>query len=275
MFQSTIRPTNMNFEDKIVWITGASSGIGEALAWEFARLGAHVVLSSRNIHKLKELAENIKNRYSVTTEVIPVDFADKDKVLQAIEEFKKRYNKIDILVNNAGISQRSLLIETPLEIDRKIFEINYFGTITITKGILPLMLASGGGHIVVMSSVVGKFGFSLRSSYSASKHALHGFFETLRCELSDKNIKVTIICPGRIHTNISINAITSDGSSYDKMDEGQSKGIPATVFAKKVVRAMKRNRKEVASGGKEILMIYIRRFFPWLYYILASRIKPT
>lgn len=265
----------MNFEDKIVWITGASSGIGEALAWEFARLGAHVVLSSRNIHKLKELAENIKNRYSVTTEVIPVDFADKDKVLQAIEEFKKRYNKIDILVNNAGISQRSLLIETPLEIDRKIFEINYFGTITITKGILPLMLASGGGHIVVMSSVVGKFGFSLRSSYSASKHALHGFFETLRCELSDKNIKVTIICPGRIHTNISINAITSDGSSYDKMDEGQSKGIPATVFAKKVVRAMKRNRKEVASGGKEILMIYIRRFFPWLYYILASRIKPT
>ena len=265
----------MNFIQKTVWITGASSGIGEALVREFARLGADVVLSSRNIEKLDRLAKELAKQFNVKTDVIQLDLGDNSSVLKAVEEFKKRHHNIDILVNNAGISQRSLLIETPVEVDRKVLEINFFGTITLTKGILPVMIESGGGHIVVMSSVVGKFGITLRSAYSASKHALHGFFETLRCELSGRNIRVTIICAGRIHTNISVNAITKDGTLYNKMDEGQAKGLPPRIFARRVIKAIKRNRKEVATGGKEILMIYIRRFLPWLYYILASRVKPT
>jgi short-subunit dehydrogenase len=265
----------MNFIQKTVWITGASSGIGEALAWEFARLGADVVLSSRNIEKLEQLAKGISEKCKVKADAIPLDLGDNSSVLKAVETFKKRHPRIDILVNNAGISQRSLVIETPVEIDRKVFEINFFGTITLTKGILAMMIEAGGGHIVVMSSVVGKFGIMLRSAYSASKHALHGFFETLRCELSDKNIRVTIMCPGRIHTKISVNAITKDGSLYHNMDEGQAKGMSPESFARRVIRAVKKNRKEVATGGKEVIMIYIRRFLPWLYYILSSRVKPT
>ncbi len=265
----------MNFVHKTIWITGASSGIGEALSWEFARLGADVVLSSRNIEKLDQLARELSKQFSVQTDVIQVDLGDNHSVLRAVEAFKKRHPKIDILVNNAGISQRSLVIETPVEVDRKVMEINFFGTITLTKGILPMMIEAGRGHIVVMSSVVGKFGITLRSAYAASKHALHGFFETLRCELSDRNIRVTIICPGRIRTNVSVNAITKDGSLYNRMDEGQAKGLSPEIFAGRVIKAIRRNRKEVATGGKEILMIYIRRFLPWLYYRLASRVKPT
>jgi dehydrogenase/reductase SDR family protein 7B len=265
----------MNFKGRTVWITGASSGIGEALAWEFAKLGADLVLSSRNTEKLNGLAKELSKQFQITPDVISLDLSKNATVLNAVDQFRNRHQKIDILVNNAGISQRSLLIETPVEVDRKVFEVNFFGTITLTKGILPMMIEAGGGHIVVMSSVVGKFGMTFRSAYSASKHALHGFFETLRCELSDKNIKVTIICPGRIRTNISVNAVTKDGSDYGKMDEGQAKGVSPEKFARQVVKAIRRNKKEVATGGKEILMIYIRRFLPWLYYILATRVKPT
>jgi dehydrogenase/reductase SDR family protein 7B len=265
----------MNFKGRTVWITGASSGIGEALAWEFAKLGADLVLSSRNTEKLNGLAKELSKQFQITPDVISLDLSKNTTVLNAVDQFRNRHQKIDILVNNAGISQRSLLIETPVEVDRKVFEVNFFGTITLTKGILPMMIEAGGGHIVVMSSVVGKFGMTFRSAYSASKHALHGFFETLRCELSDKNIKVTIICPGRIRTNISVNAVTKDGSDYGKMDEGQAKGVSPEKFARQVVKAIRRNKKEVATGGKEILMIYIRRFLPWLYYILATRVKPT
>lgn len=265
----------MNFKGRTVWITGASSGIGEALAWEFARLGADLVLSSRNTEKLNVLAKELSQQFQISPDVISLDLSNNATVLQAVDQFRNRHQKIDILINNAGVSQRSLVIETPVEVDRKVFEVNFFGTITLTKGVLPMMIEAGGGHIVVMSSVVGKFGMTLRSAYSASKHALHGFFETLRCELSAKHIKVTIICPGRIRTNISVNAVTKDGSDYGKMDEGQARGVSPEKFARRVVRAILRNKKEVATGGKEILMIYIRRFLPWLYYILATRVKPT
>ncbi len=265
----------MKFRDKTVWITGASSGIGEALSIKFAEAGANIILSSRNTEKLNILAEEISQKYMVITEVIPLDLTDSESITRAVEHVKNKFNRVDILVNNAGISQRSLVIETPVEIDRKIFEINYFGTITLTKALLPLMIKSGGGHIVVMSSVVGKFGISLRSAYSASKHALHGFFETLRCELNDKNIKVTIVCPGRILTNISLNAVTKDGSLYGKMDKGQAQGLAAEVMANRILRAVRKNRKELISGGKEIIMVYIHRFLPWLYYNLSSRVKPT
>ena len=238
-------------------------------------MGAGLILSARNKEKLSELSDELTEKYSVPVEVMPLDLEDDMSVSNALKYVRNNFQSIDILVNNAGISQRSLVVDTPVSIDRKIFEINYFGAVILTKGILPMMINSGGGHIVVMSSVVGKFGIPLRSAYSASKHALHGFFDTLRSELVDKNIKVTIICPGRIATNISLNAVTKDGSTYNIMDEGQAKGIDSDVFAKRIIKAVKRNKKESIMGGKEVLMVYIRRFLPWLYYILASRVKPT
>ncbi|MBN2612298.1 MAG: SDR family oxidoreductase [Bacteroidales bacterium] len=265
----------MKYKDKTVWITGASSGIGEALAREFTRQGAGVILSARNTEKLEKLANELAVISKTKPGIVELDLENNQSINNAVTHVKNNYDKVDILVNNAGISQRSLVIETPVEIDRKVFEINFFGTITLTKALLPYMIASGGGQIVVMSSVVGKFGFPLRSAYSASKHALHGFFDTLRSELSKQNIKVTIVCPGRILTNVSINAITKDGTAYGKMDEGQARGLPADVFARRLLRAIRKGRKEIATGGKEVLMVYIRRFLPWLYYIMASKVKPT
>lgn len=265
----------MELKGKTAWITGASSGIGEALAFELARNGSNLILSARNKEKLDKLSSEITGKYHINCLVIPLDLTKNEDIKHAIAEIKQNIKKLDILVNNAGMSQRSLIIETPIEIERKVFELNYFGTIAITKGILPFMINSGGGLIVVMSSVVGKFGFPLRSAYSASKHALHGFFETLRSELYDKNVRVSIICPGRIATNVSVNAITKDGTSYGKMDEGQANGLPSEKFAKRIIKVIRKEKKESAMGGKEIILVFIRRFFPCLFYILARKVKPT
>jgi short-subunit dehydrogenase len=182
---------------------------------------------------------------------------------------------VDILVNNAGVSQRSLAVDTDLSVDRSLFELNFFGAIGVTKTILPWMIGQGGGHIVVISSMAGKYGFKMRSAYSASKHALQGFFETLRAELYDKHIQVTLICPGRIKTNISVNSLMGDGKTYGIMDAGQENGVSVEKCARKIVRAIKHNRKEVFIGGPEFLLLLIKRTIPWLYYVIVNKVKST
>ena len=178
-------------------------------------------------------------------------------------------------MNFGGISQRSLAVETPVEIDRKVMEINFFGTIAITKALLPHFIANGGGLIVVTSSVVGKYGITFRSAYSASKHALHGFFESLRAETANQNIQITILEPGRIATNVSLNAITKTGEKYGIMDKGQAAGMSAEESARIILRAVRRGKKEVLYGGKATLLVHIRKWFPGLFYFLASRVDST
>ena len=173
------------------------------------------------------------------------------------------------------MSQRALIKETPLELDRKLMEINYFGNIALTKAVLPYMLAQKSGHIVTVSSIVGKFGFPLRAAYSASKHALHGFYETMRTELKADNIRVTIAIPGRVKTQISVHALLKDGTSNNKMDEGQATGISAEKCAADIIKAIKKNKKEVLIGGKELLLAHIHRFVPGLYYRIVDKVKPT
>ena len=231
----------MTFSKKNIWITGASSGIGKAVAEAMAREKANLILSGR-----KETAQQVLSTFE----------------------------KIDGLYHFGGVSQRSFVVETPLEVDRKIFEVNYFGTIALTKAVLPRMIETGGGQIAVTSSIVGKFGFPYRSAYSASKHALHGFFESLRAENKSNKIRVSLIIPGRIQTNISVNALNKDGASHGKMDEGQQKGKTAEASAKIICRKLKKEKKEILVGGKELLMVYIRRFFPSLYYYMSSKVKP-
>ncbi|MCP3928039.1 MAG: SDR family oxidoreductase [Bacteroidetes bacterium] len=260
----------MNYEHKIVWITGASSGIGKAMAEEYAQKGAFVILSSRNVEKLQAIKDGIGSQGAV----VPLDLSDENSIMRAVEEVMKKYEKVDILVNNGGISQRSLVVETPLEVDRKLFEVNYFGNIALTKAVLPYMIKNKGGSIGVISSITGKFGFPLRASYAASKHALHGFYETLRAETQDHGINVTIICPGRIKTDISINALNKRGEPSGEMDPGQANGMPAEKCAAKIVRAIEKNKKEVLVGGTDIIMVYIRRFLPFLYYKIVSKIDP-
>jgi dehydrogenase/reductase SDR family protein 7B len=265
----------MDFSDKVVWITGASSGIGEALASEYVNRGAKVVISSPETDKLNELCDSFNALHPESAIVAPLDLTKCNEIHGIVEKVIELAGKVDILINSAGISQRSLIIETPVEIDRKIFEVNYFGPVILTKSVLPHMISNGGGTIAVISSIVGKFGFPLRSAYSASKHALHGFFETLRAEVKKDNINVTIICPGRVQTNISVNAITKDGKPYGIMDKGQLRGIPAEKCARKIVRAINKKRKEVYIGGSELIMPCLKKYFPFLFYLLLSKVKPA
>ncbi|MFW6043917.1 MAG: SDR family oxidoreductase, partial [Marinilabiliaceae bacterium] len=254
-----------SLRDKAIWITGASSGIGEALAYALAREGASLVLSARNQKKLEEVRSACLE-YTSNCLVQPLDLSQSSQLAGIVHSVQEQTGGIDILINNAGQSQRSLAKETSLEIDRSIMELNFFSAVTLSKGVLPRMLEKRSGHIVVISSITGKFGFPLRTAYSAAKHALQGYFESLRAELKPDHIKVTIVSPGRVRTNISYNALTRNGQPYNKLDEGQASGMDPNVCASKIVKAIKKERKEILVGGREILMVYIRRFIPALYH---------
>ena len=262
----------MIFKGKTVWIIGASSGIGKALSVDFAKLKAKLILSSRNVDELELVKKNCLE-YTEHCSVIPMDLEDNSNYNPLVTEVIKKYNSIDYLIVNGGISQRSLIRETPLKIDRRLMEINYFGNIAITKAVLPEMIRQRSGHIIVVSSIVGKFGYPLRSAYSASKHALHGFYETLRAEHKKDNIKVTIAIPGRVQTNISYNALKKDGSQHQQLDDGQANGISVESCSRQIIKAIKKGRKEVLIGGKEIFMVWIRKYVPFLFYNIANKIE--
>lgn len=260
------------FSDKVIWITGASSGIGEALVYAFAKEGARLVLSARREDEL----QRIKKRCGLKDEnilVLPLDLSDVKEIDTLVQRVIQNFGSIDFLVNNGGISQRSLTKDTPLEIDRKIMEINFFGTVAITKSVLHQMLKQKGGTIIVISSISGKFGFFLRSAYSASKHALHGFFESLRMEVFKDNIKVLLVCPGKINTNISVNAITGNGLTHNKKDNSHERGLSAEECAKQIINAVKQNKEEVYIGGSELRAVWIKRFFPNLFSKLIRKQK--
>jgi short-subunit dehydrogenase len=258
---------------KTVWITGASSGIGEALAYEFAGKGYNLVLSARR----KEVLEQVATRCTTSgnsVEIVPLDLTDIDSFPNIVSDVRKKVNRIDILINNGGISQRSPIIETPLEVDRKIFEVNYFGTIAFTKAVLPWMIETGGGNITAISSISGKFGFHLRASYSATKHALFGFYETLGLEHIKDKIYTTIVCPGRIQTNISKNAIDQSGMPTNEMDAGLQSGMPVEDCARKIVKGIEKNKRELWVGRKELLLVYIHKYLPRLFWRIAPNIDP-
>ena len=263
----------MKFSNKTIWITGASSGIGKAVAYKISEEKARLILSGRNENALEKVAAHCRKNGS-TAVVVPFDLGCEKSVLDAAQKVVKQETTIDCLYHFGGISQRSFVNETPLEIDRKLFEVNFFGTVALTKTVLPAMIQQGEGHIAVTSSIVGKFGFPYRSAYSASKHALHGFFESLRAENKKNNIDVSIIIPGRIKTNVSVNALNKSGSVHGKMDSGQEKGKSAEWSAAVICRKLKRKRKEILVGGVDLIMVQIRRFIPALFYYMASKVKP-
>lgn len=268
MFGST-----KSFSNKVVWITGASSGIGKEMALQIAVHKPTLILSARSQSSLQEVAKLCTEK-GASAEVILLDLSNQDSVAKAVKHVLKNYPKIDFLVHNGGVSSRSLVYETPIEVDRKLMEINYFGTMMLTKLLLPRFMEQKSGHIVVTTSIAGVFGFPLRSAYCASKHALHGYFDTLRAELVDYNIDVTIVCPGRIHTDISKHALDKDGNATGKMDEGQKKGMAVDRCVKQVLSATLKKKKEIYVGNEEILMVYFKRYAPSIYYKLASKVKP-
>ncbi|NLO51031.1 MAG: SDR family oxidoreductase [Bacteroidales bacterium] len=260
----------MKTTNNTIWITGASSGIGRALALYYARAGGRLVLSSRNREALLEVERQCKP-YAAGVLVLPLDLEDNSSYSNLAQQVVATFGTIDLLILNGGISQRSTVIETPAAVERRLMEINYFGTVALAKAVLPVMIRQQRGHLVVVSSIVGKFGWPLRSSYSAAKHALHGYFETLRTEHFNDNIFVTMILPGRVKTNISLHSLKADGSSHGKMDAGQAGGISAEACARQIAKAINKKKKEKLIGGTEIVMARIRRWLPALYYKLVNK----
>ena len=261
------------FKDKVIWITGASSGIGEALALEFAKREARLVLSARREEELKRVGALTKLP-ELDLLILPFDLGDTQNATALAAQIMNKFGRIDMLVNNGGYSQRSAAMETSLEIDRKLMEVNYFSYVSLTKAVLPYMKRQKSGQIVVISSIAGKFGFFLRTSYSAAKHALHGFFDSLRLETETYNIKTLIVCPGKVKTNISRNAVTSSGEKHKEMDPSHEHALTPEACAKQIIKGLQAGKEEIYIGGKEILMVHIKRYFPKLFARLVRKQSP-
>lgn len=251
------------FYQKVVWITGASSGIGEALALELARQGARLVLSARRADALQRVATNTGLPPDQVL-VLPLDVTEDASLPEQVKTVLAHFGRIDFVFLNAGISQRSFVNETNLGVYRRLMEVNFFGVLALTKAVLPHFLAQKSGYFVVTSSVSGKIGVKQRSGYCASKHALHGFFDSLRAEVAKDNVGVTIVCPGYIQTPISRSALNATGDAYGQSDKAQAQGMPAVECARRMLKAVAAGKEEVYIGGKELLGVYLKRFFPTL-----------
>lgn len=257
-----------------IWITGASSGIGAACASNYAAQGARLILTSSSMERLETVAAECRKAGAESVFVLPYDLSCVDDIDSLVTKAWELSGGLDIVMLNAGISQRTNVEDTSMEMVRKIMEVNYFSSVAIAKAVLPLMIAKGGGKIAVTTSIAGRFGFPLRCAYSSSKFALYGFFETLQAEYYNAGIRVTIVCPGRVCTNISRYALDKGGKPHGELDPGQARGMSADKAAKIIVRAVKKGRREVLVGRKELLMVYIKRFFPNLCATLSRKIKP-
>ncbi|MGM8886625.1 SDR family NAD(P)-dependent oxidoreductase [Psychrobacter sp. 1U2] len=258
------------FKNLTIWITGASSGLGEALAIAFAKKGATIILSGRNQDKLKAVKQQCKK--SKNHHIVSFDISDSEQTKAAYETAINKAGKIDWLINNAGVSQRSLIMETSEDVERQIMELDYFAQTRLTRLVLPAMLAQGGGKIVMISSIAGLIGTQYRGAYSAAKAAIHLWANSLRAELYDQGIEVATIFPGFIQTNVSINALIGDGSAQGTMDEATSKGLTATAFAKQAVKALSKGEEYIIVGGsQERMATRVNRLSPPKLYKLIRQ----
>ena len=257
-----------------MWITGASSGIGAALAKEIAQHKGKLILSARSLDKLEAVKQEC-SAYTDMIEIIKLDVADPDSIRNAWSLVGIGGWEVDILINNSGISQRSIATETSMKVVRQIMEVNFFGAVSLTTLVAEQMVKRQTGYIVVIGSLSGKFGWKLRSTYAASKFAIQGYYESLRAEIAEFGTKVLIVIPGRIQTNISMNAVLGDGTANQQMDPAQKGGIPTSICAQKIVAGIKKNKKEIIIARFERLMIPIRFLLPSLYYRIAAKRDPN
>lgn len=263
------------FADQVIWVTGASSGIGEGLVYAFVKDGAHVILSGRREAELQRVASNCTDRTGQIL-CLPFDMLDETGRAAAVEKVLSRFGHIDMLVNNAGVSQRSLGKDTDISVDRAIMELDYFTVIDLTKRVLPHMLERKSGYLVATSSVAGKYGVPMRTAYSASKHALHGFFDALRAELTSFNIYVSLLVVAGVQSQVSVNALTGDGSTWGKMDGIQSKGLPIDECTRIVLNGLAKKEPEINVGeGKAMTALRLKRFAPKLLNRMMAKARTT
>lgn len=265
----------MSYQEKTIWITGASSGIGEAFAEAFHKEGANLILSSRR----EDVLEEVKKRLGADSskiKILPLDLSRPETLAAAAKEAQAAFGHIDVLFNNGGISQRSIALDTEMATYRRLMEVNFFSTVELSLLVLPGMVARKSGHIIVTSSVAGKIGTKYRSGYAASKHAVQGFYNSLRQEMYEHNVAVTLLCPGFVKTNISKNAVLGDGSKFGEMGDAHSKAMEPAEMVKKVMPKIKaRNEEIVITGGKEGLALLIQRFSPTLLNRILKNQKVT
>lgn len=263
---ATIQSTSTkSFQDQVIWITGASSGIGEALARAFARQGARVVLSARNEGELRRVVDECVATGARREQLLllPLDVLHYEALPDALQRVLAAFGRIDMLINNAGTSQRSFCLETDLAVYRTLFELNVIAQIALTKAVLPVMVKQGSGHVLVTASVAGKVGVPLRTGYCAAKHAVMGFFDALRTEVAGHGIKVTTIVPGFIRTNIGANALTGSGAPTGKADADIEAGMDAEECATAILQGIADGVEEIAVGsGPEMGLLDLKRQDP-------------
>jgi short-subunit dehydrogenase len=261
----------MKFLNKVVWITGASSGIGEALAYAFAAEGAQVVLSARREEELQRVAKACGNAY-----VLPFDMLSVSEHADRVQDVINTYGRIDYLVLNAGVSQRSFVKDTTFDVYRRLFEVNFFSIVSLTQAVLPVFTAQQSGVFVPIASVAGRISTPRRAAYGATKHALIGFFDSVRAEVFNDGIRVTTILPGYIKTNISLHAMNEKGEAYGKMDPNQAKGLDPNFTAQKILQAVLAGKNEFFVGGfLEGFGLFMKRFFPSIVPFMLRKIKNT
>ncbi len=256
---------------KTILITGASSGIGKALAEQYAKQGNTLLIAARNQPILQEVKSFCESK-GATTHIFQADLSSMNDVSKLAAGVSSIVSHLDILINCAGISQRSQAEETSEEVDRKIMELNFFSPVKLTKLVWPLLVKSKHANIVNISSVTGTFGFPQRSAYAASKHAMEGFFESWMLENKQSHIYFTTVAPGRILTNISMNALKNDGTKHQVLDEGQAKGIKAEVCAARIVKAIRRDQRKVYIVQQERILLLLHRFFPAVFVSLVKKL---
>lgn len=259
----------LKFENKTVLITGGGSGIGEAMAYQYAMKGCNVILTGRRLDRLESVQKRCIE-LGVKAWCQTVDVEKAESIDELVAWIHKEGHLIDFLLLNAGISQRALTLETDISVDRRLMEVNYFGGIYLVKA-LKDMFIERGVHIAVVSSVSGVFGFPVRSAYCASKHAIHGFYETIALEYPQ--IKTTIIIPGRIHTEVSKNALDGNGKATGIMDPGQANGYDVNKCAKVAIKAIARGKHQKVIGGFDTIMVPFYKYVPWLFRLIARNVS--
>jgi len=240
----------MKLANQTIWITGASSGVGEGMATVFHREGADIIISGRREGDLERVKASCDAGPGSIT-VVPFDITDAAAREAAARRVLDAFGRIDVLVNNAGIGQRSLAKDTTLDVDRRIMEVDFFAPVALTKLVLPRMIEQQSGHLVVTSSVAGKHAVPYHTAYCAAKHALHGYFDTLRVEHLQDNIAVTLLVIAGIRSNVFEHALTGDGSEYGKSDWGSGTGMTAEACAERVVAALVNREHEVVISIEE------------------------
>jgi len=255
--------------DEVIWITGASSGIGEELAKQYAKRGTKLILSARRKVELERVRNSCIHPENI--KIVTLDLTDFVSLPQRVEEAKQCFGRIDLLINNGGVSQRSMIVETDFEVYKQLIAINYLGTVALSKALLPHFIERQQGQYAVVTSVMGKYGSPFRSGYAGAKHALHGFFDVLRMEHQKDNISVSLLCPGFVQTNVTINALTGDGSSLGHDDPATKNGLQVEAFCRKAIKAIDKKAWETYFGRKEKLGVYLKRISQKLLHSIVIR----